>query len=71
MVFIVVQNVAGIDCVVLKICEFQFYARLAGKCLFTTFFSGVFGGKNGGKRKLCVFVSPQECKSPRNTHCEV
>ena len=43
-------------CIVLNICEFQFYARLDGKCLFTPLFR-VFWGKNGGKRKLGVFLS--------------
>jgi len=30
-----VQNLVGIDNVVLKTCEFQCYASLAWKCLFT------------------------------------
>jgi len=33
--FITVQNLVGIGVVVLKICEFKYYASLAWKCLFT------------------------------------
>ena len=43
VVFITVQKLVGIGVVVLKICEFQYYASLAWKCLFTPIFA-FFGG---------------------------
>ena len=59
VVFIAVQNVVGIDIVVLKICDFQCYASFAGKCLFMSFL-GCFWVKMG-KKKLFAVLSLCGC----------
>jgi len=42
-IFITVQNLVEISAVVLIIRKFEYFARLAGKCLFTPIL-GVFSG---------------------------
>jgi len=38
VIFIIVQNFFGIAAVVLILRKFKYFARLAGKCLFTPLF---------------------------------
>jgi len=45
VVFITVQNLAGIAAVALIIQMLKYFARLAGRCLFTPHFGGVLGVK--------------------------
>jgi len=61
VVFNSVQNLVGIGIAVLTICEFQYYAALAGKCLFTSLLGEFSGGKNrinrGSGKPFCSFIS--------------
>ena len=54
MVFITVQNLVGFAAVVLIVQKFEYFARLAEKCLFTPP-CGAFFGKMGNKGHLLHF----------------
>jgi len=54
VVFITVQNLVGFAAVVLIVQKFEYFARLAEKCLFTPP-CGAFFGKMGNKGHLLHF----------------
>ena len=57
VVFITVQNLVGIDAVVLIICTFSDFASLAWKCLFTPIIRGFYGENMG---RCGAILTPNE-----------
>jgi len=56
VVFIAIQNLVGIGVVVLKKCDFQYYAIVWLKNAYSRSFWGDFGSKNRGNGNVCSVI---------------
>jgi len=61
LVMLSLQNLVGIAALVLIIWKFEYFAHLAGKCLFTSLF-GVFWGKMGDNGECLHFYFFYPCR---------